>query len=184
MAQQKQQEKDQPELYSERLLLRALTLDDAPRIQVMASDKRISDMTANIPYPYPETGAVDWISTHASNWQQRKQVNYGISLTSIQEVVGAIGLNLGGSNDAELGYWLGASYWGSGYVTEAAKRIIIFAFNELELNCIKARVLSRNPASGRVLLKSGFQHSRTEDGSCGSKYESLDYYEIRTESKS
>lgn len=175
------QQKDQPALHSERLLLRPLTLDDAPKIQIMVSDKRVSEMTANIPHPYPDEAAVAWINTHGANWQQRKQVSYGISLTSTQEIIGAMGLVLRDPAEVELGYWLGVDYWGFGYATEAAKRIISFGFNELGLNFVKARVLSRNPASGRVLLKSGFTHSRTEAGSCGSKFESLDYYECLAE---
>ncbi len=170
----------QPHLESERLLLRPLTLNDAPDIQLMASDKRVAEMTANIPHPYPETGAVDWISQHGANWQLGKQASFAITLKSSQEIVGCIGLVLEDAKQAELGYWVGVNYWGNGYATEAAKRIIKFGLNDLSLNKILACRLSRNPASGKVLLKSGFTHCGTSEGSCGSKFESLDYYEVTT----
>jgi len=171
----------QPMLHSERLLLKPLTLEDAPVIQVMASDRRVAEMTANIPHPYPETGAVDWISQHTSNWQTRKQVSFGIFTISSNTLVGAIGLVLNEEQKSELGYWVGVDYWGNGYATEATKRIINFGFNDLGLSVIEARALSRNPASNRVLLKAGFIHSHTQEGNCGSKFESLDYFTIEAE---
>ena len=33
--------------------------------------------------------------------------------------------------DWEFGYWLGKPYWGQGYATEAAQRLVAFAFEEL-----------------------------------------------------
>jgi len=173
---------EQPQLTSERLLLRPLTLFDAPQIQQMASDKRVAEMTASIPHPYPETGAVDWISEHESKWQQREQASFGVILKSSEKVVGCVGLILKGDKEADLGYWIGVDYWGKGYATESAKCIVAFGFDGLGLSKILARRLSRNPASGNVLFKAGFAHMGTSEDSCGSKFESLDYYEIRAES--
>jgi len=170
---------EQLQLASERLLLRPLTLLDAPQIQSMASDRRVAEMTANIPHPYPETGAVDWISEHESKWQQREQASFGVILKSSQKIVGCSSLVIDTNAEAELGYWIGVDFWGNGYATEATKRIIEFGFNDLDLKKILARVLSRNPASGNVLLKAGFEHCGTSEGSCGSKFESLDYYQIK-----
>lgn len=168
----------QPQLTSERLLFRAFTLDDAPRVQAIVSDKRIAEMTANIPYPYPETGAIDWISTHEKRWSSRENVSFAILLKSTDTIIGAIGLAFKESNEGELGYWLGVDYWGKGYATEAAMCINNYGLNALNFDKIKARALSRNPASGRVLLKSGFKHTGTTEGTCGDKFESLDYFEI------
>jgi len=169
----------QPVLLSERLLLRPLTLHDAPAIQTMAAAKQVAEMTANIPHPYPSGAAEQWIGQHMSAWQHGLQVDYGITLISSQDVIGAIGLVFKNKAEAELGYWVGVDYWGYGYATEAAKRLVLFGFDEMNVNSIKARVLNRNPASGRVLLKSGFRYSQTVTGDCGSKHEPLDCYERR-----
>ena len=174
-----EQKNEQPILESERLVLRLLTLEDAPKIQSMVSDKRVSEMTASIPHPYPDGAAAEWIATHSQNWQQGTKVNYGICLKSSKEVIGTIGLVLNEPGSAELGYWMGAEYWGQGYMTEASKTLLTFALNDLALNSVNARVLTRNSASSGVLLKSGFKHTVTEEGSCGSKFESLDYFEIQ-----
>jgi RimJ/RimL family protein N-acetyltransferase len=176
--------KQQPQLTSERLILRAFTSDDAPRVQVIVADKRISEMTASIPYPYPETGAIDWISTHEQRWLSRENVSFAVVLKSTNTIIGAIGLVFKESSEAELGYWFGVDYWGKGYATEAAKCINDFGLGALNFDTIKARALSRNPASRKVLLKSGFKHMSTTEGSCGDKFESLDYFEISAISRS
>jgi RimJ/RimL family protein N-acetyltransferase len=59
---------------------------------------------------------------------------------------------------AEMGYWIGKPFWNHGYCTEAAKRLVRFGFEALQLNRILARHLSRNPASGRVMEKIGMQY--------------------------
>lgn len=33
---------------------------------------------------------------------------------------------------AELAYWVGKPFWGQGYATEAAQRIVQFGFEDLE----------------------------------------------------
>jgi RimJ/RimL family protein N-acetyltransferase len=74
-------------------------------------------------------------------------------------LVGAISLRLElGHERAELGYWIGVPYWGRGYATEAAGAMVGYGFDELGLNRIHAHHLARNPASGRVLEKTGFTH--------------------------
>jgi len=54
-----------------------------------------------------------------------------------------------------MGYWIGKSYWGKGYCTEAARRLIKYGFEELKLNRIFAHFMTGNPASGRVMEKAG-----------------------------
>jgi len=81
-------------------------------VQAIVSDKRIAEMTASIPYPYPETGAIDWISTHEKRWSSRENVSFAILLKSTDTIIGAIGLAFKESNEGELGYWLGVDYWG------------------------------------------------------------------------
>ena len=37
----------------------------------------------------------------------------------------------------EFGYWLGKPYWGQGYATEAARRLVSFAFRELKVERLR-----------------------------------------------
>ena len=58
-------------------------------------------------------------------------------------------------SQAELGFWVAGQAWGKGYATEAARRIVRHAFEELKLNRVYAHHMVRNPASGKVLEKLG-----------------------------
>lgn len=63
---------------------------------------------------------------------------------------------------AELGYWIGKSFWNHGYCTEASRAVVRYGFEALGLERIFARYPPRNPASGRVMRKtrlSSLRHS-------------------------
>ncbi len=63
---------------------------------------------------------------------------------------------------AEIGYWLGEKYWSQGIVTEAAKKVIEFAFNDLKLNRIDVHAVIENKGSNRVIEKLGFVFEGTK----------------------
>jgi len=70
--------------------------------------------------------------------------------------MGSIGLEIRREHArAELGYWIGKPYWSQGYVTEAAREVVRFAFDDLGLRRVFAIHFVRNPASGRVMEKIG-----------------------------
>jgi len=58
---------------------------------------------------------------------------------------------------ATLGYCLGDASWGQGYATEAARALLQWAFESLDLNRVQAETDTRNLASARVLEKLGLQ---------------------------
>ncbi|MFJ6771591.1 GNAT family N-acetyltransferase [Kitasatospora sp. NPDC091257] len=57
---------------------------------------------------------------------------------------------------AAVSYILRADTWGRGYATEGVRRILDIAFGHLALPKVRAKHRTDNPASGRVLLKTGF----------------------------
>ncbi len=57
--------------------------------------------------------------------------------------------------EIEIGFFLKRSAWGRGYATEACKRLLQFAFQEVSLNEVVASVDEDNVASKKVLEKSG-----------------------------
>ena len=59
-----------------------------------------------------------------------------------------------------LGYWMGHTFAGKGYMTEAVGLVVPFCFETLGLHRIHAAFLPDNQASRRVLEKNGF----TEEG--------------------
>ena len=60
------------------------------------------------------------------------------------------------SNECELGYWLGRSYWGKGIMPEAAEELIRHGFEDLNLSRIWCAYYEGNEQSKRVQEKLGF----------------------------
>ena len=57
---------------------------------------------------------------------------------------------------AEIGYWLGESFWGRGIASEAIVAMTRYAFDHYELTRLYALVVDGNEASCRVLEKAGY----------------------------
>ncbi len=60
------------------------------------------------------------------------------------------------SRRAEMGYALGRPYWGKGYMHEALKALVRYAFEVRDLNRLEADIDPRNAASAKTLERLGF----------------------------
>jgi ribosomal-protein-alanine N-acetyltransferase len=67
---------------------------------------------------------------------------------------------------ASIGYCLDDAAWGHGYATEAARALLQWAFDTLDLNRVQAETDTRNAASARVLEKLGFLREGTLREDC------------------
>lgn len=171
---------DQHTLYSPRLVLRPFETGDAAHVQKLAGDSAIADTTLNIPHPYEDGMAESWIDGHDDRLRVGHLV-FAIALRASNDLIGAVSLRIdSASRKAELGYWVGVPYWNEGFATEAASRLIEHAFEDLSLNRIAARHFARNPASGRVMEKTGMVHEGTirEGALKGERFEDLELYAI------
>jgi len=151
--------KSPPTIKTRRLFLRAFRLTDAPVVQRLAGVFEIADTTLNIPHPYPEGAAAGWISSHPVDFKQQRAVHFAITRHKTAELIGAISLmNIEKEHRrAEMGYWICREHWNQGFATEAARAVVAYGFDSLNLRRIFASYFMRNPASGRVLGKIGMQ---------------------------
>jgi len=62
----------------------------------------------------------------------------------------------GVAQSAVLGYWIGQDHAGRGYMQDAVRAMVGFAFGDLGLHRLEAACMPENLASTAVLLKSGF----------------------------
>lgn len=166
-------------LETDRLLLRPFELFDAKQVQLLAGDKEVASTTLAIPHPYPDGAAEQWIeaSRHAAENGDR----YAFAIVRKEDDVLLGNLSIGIARHhkrAELAYWIGKPYWGQGYATEAARRIVQFGFKELELNRIHAAAMTRNPASYKVMINVGMKYEGTfpQHIMKWEQYEDLVYY--------
>lgn len=146
----------QPQLETANLILRPFTLADAKRVQQLAGEKIIADMTANVPHPYEDGMAEQWIGLHAQEYAEGKAIVYAVVKRQNSELVGAMSISGIANGVGELGYWIGTPFWGQGIATESAQALLQFAFSEVKLSKVIAYHLPENPASGRVMAKVGF----------------------------
>lgn len=136
--------------------LRDFSPSDTDRLVELANNKNVARyLIYTFPNPYTREAAQWWINTGCKEGGKiAKVVEYG------GEFVGAVGITpQPGWKDhtAELGYWLGESYWGKGIATAAAEQMINIAFTETSYKKLFATVLGPNAVSMRILEKLGFQ---------------------------
>jgi [ribosomal protein S5]-alanine N-acetyltransferase len=156
---------------TERLILRRHHMRDAPRLVEIANDKDVAENLA-FPHPYTLDDAVSWITrSHTPDVHGTLPAIFCIVAkgadgdTAGGGLVGGIKLMGDGGvyvRNAELGYFLGRAYWGTGYVSEAAFALISHGFSgewkgPLPLLRVWARVNVGNDASDRVLIRLGFR---------------------------
>lgn len=166
-------------LVTQRLTLRQLELRDAEAIEELAGEKDVADTALNIPHPYPKGAAATFIHARNEDAAKGNSYTFAVTLTEGGAFLGVIGMHVNKThNMGELGYWIGKPYWRSGYCTEAAARVVQFAFDGLGLNRVLATAMTRNPASYKVMEKIGMKHEGIlrEQLRKGEIYEDMSYY--------
>ena len=94
-----------------------------------------------------------------AEWRHDEGYGFLIFDKSNDRLIGGIGMSnvrRGVAQMASLGYWIGQCYAGNGYMTEAARIVISFAFHQLGLHRLEAVCLPNNQASQGLLERLGF----------------------------
>ena len=160
-----------PTLYTERLILRKMTVDDIPSLLKHVNNRAITDEILNFPYPYQEPQAVFRISYVHQGFKKKERFVFAITTKEQKELIGEISLHLDQvHNQSEVGYWVGEAFWKQGIATEALARMLQFGFEEVGLTQIFATHRSENVASERVLLKNSMRKGNTPPNTV-SRYE-------------
>jgi [ribosomal protein S5]-alanine N-acetyltransferase len=137
-------------------------MSDAGRVKEIAGAREIYETTLTIPHPYEDGMAEKWISSLAHQFYSDTGVDLAIVERSTGSVIGSIGLAADRRHDrAALGFFIGFSYWGNGYCTEAAVVMIQYGFGVLKYHKITSGHMECNRASGRVMEKAGMQKEGT-----------------------
>ena len=136
-------------------VIRPWSLDDAVSLQRHADNRNIWQYLRDVfPHPYTLDDAHAFLRQVTN---QKPETTFAIATPS--EAIGCIGLKLGSDvhrKTAELGYWLGESYWGRGIMSEAVAEMTGWAFATIDLQRIYAEPFANNAASMRVLERAGY----------------------------
>ena len=147
-----------PVLTTERLRLRGFRAEDLPAHRAAVDDDpAVTWAHTRIPL----AGSLRRWAERLDGWAADGFGMWIVEVAATGAVIGHAGLQrLHGSDDIELGYYLGRPAWGQGYATEAGQACLDFGFGPAGLRRIVAVVRTENDASRRVLGKLGFRHER------------------------
>ncbi|EGU61515.1 GCN5-related N-acetyltransferase [Vibrio nigripulchritudo ATCC 27043] len=142
---------------TERLILRALSENDAQDLYNIFSDHQVMKYWNCAPWDGLDV-ATQFIKTSRESMNNNKELTLGIYLKDSGKLLGKIMLfNLEQeSRRAEIGFGISRNFWGKGVVFEAASAVVEYAFNSLELRRIEAEIDPLNVASGNALERLGF----------------------------
>ena len=148
-------------LETKRLILRPWQESDAESLYEYAKD--------------PEVGPPAGWPPHTSVENSREVIRKFLSVPETYAVclkdgkpIGSIGLKMKGHTDmtdredeCELGYWIGKPYWGQGLIPEAARELLRYAFETLNMRAVWCGYYEGNEKSRRVQEKLGFAYRYT-----------------------
>lgn len=153
---QKKGQEEKKTLSTNRLLLRAFTMEDLADFYEYCKD--------------PDTGIHAGWKPHESMEESRDILHHFIEEREVWaicekqsgKVIGSIGLHRDSKRRRNfnqcrmMGYVLSKAYWGQGLMTEAAKEVLRHAFEDLGLEMVTISHFSYNQRSARVIEKLGF----------------------------
>ncbi|MCY7071524.1 GNAT family N-acetyltransferase [Streptococcus oralis] len=157
-----------PSIETKRLLLRPVTLDDAEAMFEYASDRE------NTRYTFPTNQSLEETKNNIAQFYLANPLGrWGIELKSNGQFIGTIDLHKIDPilKKAAIGYIINQKYWNQGLTTEANRAVIELAFEKVGMNKLTALHDKDNPASGKVMEKSGMRYSHDEE------YAALDLHE-------
>lgn len=143
---------------TQRLLLRQMTLDDAPAVQRLRSNVDVMKYI-NRPLTLTIQDAEAWIGIVMQALEKTEGITWCICLKEAPaEHVGSIGLwRIEKENyRAEIGYMLEPRLQGQGFMYEAIQQVVNYGFDQMKLHSIEAQIDPRNEASAALLRKAGF----------------------------
>ncbi len=151
-----------PPLFTRRLCLQPLALQDVAAIREITSDPIFIQASHNCLMPTSDNQLLRWTIEQQKQHQNGKGCCYAIRDTKRNALIGLVTLQ-SKAGRVELSYWLSSAYWRQGLTTEAISCIL----NEWQQNHPQVTVYStcniKNLASIALLKKMGMQMVNTEE---------------------
>jgi RimJ/RimL family protein N-acetyltransferase len=145
-------------LFTERLVLRYPKSEDASIIFSVVGSPEFPEQL-----PLKEMDSLDkieaWLKRLIELWDDDRVYSWIMEERVSKQLLGQVTLSkIEGNHKWALAFWTHPTYWGKGYATEGAKRILKFGFGELGVKTIWAAAGTWNKGSNRVLEKLGMSY--------------------------
>ena len=164
-------------LETPRLLLRHLEMNDLQELHALYQDPEIRRY-------FPE-GVLSYEDTKEElEWHMNGHPKYpelGLWATIYKEsgkFIGRCGLlpwEIDGKLEIEIAYLLDKNFWHQGLATEAARGLMVYGFEKLNLTRLICLIDPDNIASQRVAERIGMRLERRVDGIAGDNFPTLIY---------
>ena len=144
-------------IYGEKVLLRALTRSDLPRLVQWRNDPEVKALLGGWSFPISPEQEEKWL---AQVYDDRDTCRLAIQRLDTEVHIGNIGLyQIDWKNrKAEYAILIGdRGSWGQGFGLDATRALLDFAFNEMNLHRISLEVLAQHKRAIRLYEKAGFR---------------------------
>ena len=140
----------------EKIILRAVEVDDNAMLLSMINDPDMEIMLAGSSWPVSETEQLSWFN------QLEKTKDVLRCIIAIPDDGSAVGMIILSNIDQKNGTGhihikTSKEKRGKGYAFDAVNTLVNYAFNELRLHCVYANILEYNDASVRLFEKCRFK---------------------------
>ena len=152
-----------PALETPRLILRPLQLSDAAEIQpLFAQWEVVRQLNARVPWPFPANGVETYYRDDAlpaiergDEWHWMLRLKDDPEAQTKIKIIGSICLVREGNNNR--GFWIAREWQGRGLMTEAAKEVTRFWFEDLNQPVLRIKKARDNAASRAISLRQGMR---------------------------
>ncbi len=156
---------DVPELTTSRLVLRDWRDGDRAPFAVLNADPAVME---HFPAPLCRRESDEFVDRIRAGFAARGFGLWAAEVAGTGQFIGFTGLSVPGFDAhfmpaVEIGWRLSRPAWGHGYATEAATRVLDFAFGELELSEIVSFTSVPNVRSQAVMRRLGMTHDPADD---------------------
>ena len=147
-------------LETERLILRKVKVDDAYiAFKNWCNSEKVDRYVLWSKHPNVET-TIELYKKWVEDYNDEKTFRWVVELKDNNDLVGTIDVSTKfmSFGTCSIGYCYSDKYWNNGYGTEALKAVIKYLFEDCEADTVYAEFLENNPASGKVMAKSGMTY--------------------------
>lgn len=148
---------------TERLILRRFEYtDDTAMLKYWIADEKIQSLYSEPVYSTKEE-VKELLDIYIGSYEKPDYYRWAIIKKDCGECIGQIAYFLVDSKNhfAEIEYCIGSEFQCRGYATEAAKAVIAFGFDEINLHKVQICTKTINQPSKRVIEKCGLTYEGT-----------------------
>ena len=150
------------ELLAQRIILRPLTMEDAPAMFAYTSvQENFRFLRRTVHTSVSEDEA--FIENVLNGYSEHREFVWGIEYRANAKLIGTCRLFDINEDEksCEVSYMLHPSYQGQGLATEAVKTLMEYVFKEWKFSSLIARCVAENIRSERVMLAVGMRYEET-----------------------